>query len=191
MLWIPTSLLCCKTCPWQQTQREDPGEEMYCSPGPEPPAGIVLSKWVRDNFYCFYFFTWVGQEHHLATKLMQLLPGPGLKQSAIINFACIPLVDNQMPFCRQTPQANEPLCKFTRNVKQNLLTVKSETFLPWGITSQDELCRQREGRKHAPVSDASHGVTFFSLFIFQLLAVVRGRSSLCLRGTGGCCRFGI
>lgn len=86
MLWILTSLLCCTISLWQRAQREDPGGEMCCAPGAEPPLDIVVCKWPRDCFHCFYSFPWgVGQEHHLASKLMRLLPRPGLRHYCYVH----------------------------------------------------------------------------------------------------------
>lgn len=73
------------------------------------------------------------------------------------------------------------------------LLVKSKTFfffffLPWIINSTG---REKQQNMCLFVGDAGHWVTFFSFFLFQLLAVIRGRSSLRLRGTSSRCRFGI
>lgn len=91
------------------------------------------------------------------------------------------------------PQATGPLCKYRRNEKQNLLDVNSETFFYHGVSALEinSTGKRRQQIMHLFVGGASYRVIFFSFLLFQLLAVIRGRSSLRLRGTSCCCCFGI
>lgn len=133
---------------------------------------------------------WVGQEHHLASKLMQPLPGPELKQSTVINFACIPLSTMK---CHSVgrPPGEWAFMQVQEKWEAKLACCKVWGFFAMGYHLSRWTLLAKRRSKHVPVGDASHWLTFFSLFVFQLLAVIRGRSSLRLRGTGGCCRFGI